>query len=114
VVLGQHALPVRSDEAAPETRNALPFSLTIWVTASATPEFGVSTITSTLSVSSHWRAMPDPTSGLFWGSAETISAFIPFLAAPKSSPPLPAATTEPWPGRTAERVRHAVRAPVLL
>ena len=65
MVLGEHALPVRSEEAAPETRNALPFSLTIWFTARATPELGVSTITSTFSASSHWRAMPDPTSALF-------------------------------------------------
>ncbi len=66
IVFGEHALPVRSDDAAPETRNAFPLSLVIWLTASATPEFGTSTITSTLSVSYHWRAIAEPTSGLFW------------------------------------------------
>src|SRR5258706_14642871 len=100
MVLGEHALPVRSDEAAPETRNALPFSLTIWVTASATPEFGVSTITSTLSVSSHWRAVPDPASGLFWGSAGRVSAFIPFFAGPEASPPLPRPSPDTRPVET--------------
>ncbi len=100
-MLGEHALPVRSEEAAPETRNALPFSLTIWLTASATAEFGTSTITSTLSESNHWRAMPEPTSALFWWSAEMISTFIPFLAAPKSSTAIRAAITEPWPERSA-------------
>ncbi len=53
MVFGEQALPVRSDEAAPETRNALPLSLVIWLTASATPEFGTSTMTSTLSASYH-------------------------------------------------------------
>jgi hypothetical protein len=45
----------------------------IWLTASATPEFGTSTITSTLSVSYHCRAIAEPTSALFWWSAETNS-----------------------------------------
>ena len=72
-MFGEHALPVRSDDAAPDTRNALPLSFVIWLTASATPEFGTSTMTSTLSVSYHWRAIAEPTSGLFWWSAETIS-----------------------------------------
>src|SRR5215831_19497888 len=73
MVFGEQALPVRSEEAAPETRNAFPLSLVIWLTASATPEFGTSTITSTLSVSYHWRAIAEPTSGLFWWSAEMSS-----------------------------------------
>src|SRR5215813_15591485 len=97
IVFGEHALPVRSEEAAPETRKAFPLSLVIWLTASATPELGTSTITSTLSVSYHWRAMAEPTSALFWWSAETISTFIPFLSAPKSSTAMRAATTDPWP-----------------
>jgi len=66
MVLGEQALPVRSAEAAPDTRNALPLSRVIWLTASATPELGTSTITSTLSTSYHWRAMLEPTSALFW------------------------------------------------
>src|SRR4030095_7097614 len=73
IVLGEHALPVRSDEAAPETRNALPLSRVIWFTARATPEFGVSTMTSTFSASYHLLAMLDPMSGLFWWAADTRS-----------------------------------------
>ena len=82
MVLGEHCLPVRSELAAPETRNALPFSLTIWFTARATAEFGTSTMTSTLSWSSHCRAMLEPTSALFWWSAVMISTLSPFLSAP--------------------------------
>jgi hypothetical protein len=101
MVFGEHALPVRSDVAAPETMNALALSRVIWFTASATPEFGTSTITSTLSTSYHWRATAEPTSGLFWWSAERISTFMPFFAAPKSSTARRAATTEPVPVRSA-------------
>jgi hypothetical protein len=64
-VFGEHALPVRSDEAAEDTTNALPLSRVIWLTASATPEFGTSRIRSTLSASYHWRAIWEPTSALF-------------------------------------------------
>src|SRR5512147_844099 len=72
-VLGEQALPVRSDVPGPTARNALPFSFVMPLTASATPELGVSTITSTLSASYHCRAIALPTSGLFWWSADTIS-----------------------------------------
>ena len=65
MVLGEHALPVRSEVAAPDTRKALPLSRVIWLTASATAEFGTSAMTSTLSVSYHCRAIFDPTSALF-------------------------------------------------
>ena len=82
MVFGEHALPVRSAVAAPETMNALPLSRVIWLTASATPEFGTSAIRSTLSTSYHWRAICEPRSALFWWSAEMISTFMPFLAAP--------------------------------
>ena len=101
MVFGEHALPVRSELAAPETRNALFFSRVTWLIASATDEVGTSTITSTLSTSYHWRAMLEPTSGLFWWSAEMISTFMPFFAAPKSSTAMRAATTEPCPARSA-------------
>ena len=100
-MFGEQSLPVRSDEAAPEFSIAFFFSLATWLTASATDEVGTSTITSTLSVSNHWRAMLEPTSGLFWWSAETISTFMPFLAAPKSSTAICAASTEPGPPRSA-------------
>src|SRR6185295_3586662 len=84
-VLGEHALPVRSEDAGPDARNTFPFSFVIWLTARATPELGTSTITSTLSVSYHWRAMAEPTSGLFWWSAETISTLTPRFSMPESS-----------------------------
>ena len=77
------------------------FSRVIWLTASATAEFGTSTITSTLSTSYHCRAMLEPTSGLFWWSAKMTSTFMPLAAAPKSSTAIRAATTEPWPARSA-------------
>src|SRR6476659_7592375 len=104
MVLGEHALPVKSEDAAPETRNALPLSLVIWLTASATPELGTSTITSTLSVSYHWRAMAEPTSGLFWWSAETISTLTPRFSMPESSTAIRAAATEPAPARSVYRL----------
>ncbi len=57
---------MRSAVAAPElSRSDVLLSGEI-VDASATPEFGVSAIASTFSVSTHWRAMLTPTSGLFW------------------------------------------------
>ena len=101
MVFGEHALPVRSELAAPETRKALPFSRVTWLMASATDEVGTSTIASTLSTSYHCRAMLEPTSGLFWWSAEMISTFIPFFAAPKSSTAIFAAATPPGPEMSA-------------
>src|SRR5262252_3517027 len=97
MVLGEHALPVRSELAAPDTRNALPFSRVTWLMASATDEVGTSTITSTPSTSYHWRAMLEPTSGLFRWSAETISTLRPLCILLKSSTAMRAATTEPAP-----------------
>ena len=113
-MLGEHAFPVRSDVAAPETRKALPLSRVIWLTASATAEYGVSTITSTLSDSYHWRAMFAPTSALFWWSAKMTSTFIPFAVAPKSSTAIRAATTEPWPVRSAYRLDWSFSTPILM
>ncbi len=84
-----------------DTISALFFSLAIWFTASTTEEVGTSMMTSTLSTSNHWRAMVEPTSGLFWWSATRMSTFMPFFAAPKSSTAMRAATTEPGPARSA-------------
>src|SRR5712691_6444806 len=97
MVLGEHALPVRSDGAAPNTINALPFSRVIWLIARAIDEVGTSMMRSTLSTSYHWRAMLEPTSGLFRWSADKISTFMPFFAAPKSSTAMRAAATDPGP-----------------
>src|SRR4029450_153117 len=68
-VFGEHAVPGRWGEAAEDTTNALPLSRVIWLTASATPEFGTSRIRSTLSASYHWRAIWEPTPALFWWAA---------------------------------------------
>src|SRR5262245_28198399 len=103
-VLGEHALPVRSDDAAPEFSMTRPLSRVIWFTARATAEFGTSTMASTWSASYHCRAMFEPTSALFWWSAEMISTFMPLAAAPKSSTAMRAATTDPWPERSAYRL----------
>ena len=84
-----------------ETSSALFFCFVTWLTASATDEVGTSKIASTLSTSNHWRAILEPTSGLFWWSATTTSTFMPFFAAPKSSTAMRAATTEPGPARSA-------------
>ena len=65
MVFGVHCALVRSEVPAPESSRTPFFSLTMLLTASATPEFGTSTMTSTLSTSNHWRAMLTPTSGLF-------------------------------------------------
>ena len=74
-VLGEQSLPVRSEVAAPVLMKALPFSRVTWLMAKATDEVGTSTMTSTPSVSYHLRAMLEPTSGLFWWSADTTSTF---------------------------------------
>ena len=58
-------------------------------------------IMSTFSASYHWRAICEPTSALFWWSADTISTLSPLAAAPKSSTAMRAATTDPWPARSA-------------
>ena len=96
-VVGAHLAPVRSDAAAPDTRNTLFFSRTTSLTARATDEVGTSTMTSTPSRSIHWRTMLEPTSGLFWWSAETTSMGAPATLPPKSSAAIRAATAEPGP-----------------
>src|SRR5882672_3642196 len=113
MVLGEQALPLKSDVAAPDTRNALPFSRVIWLIASAIEEVGTSTMTSTLSTSYHWRAMLEPTSGLFRWSAESNSTFMPFFAAPKSSIAMRAATAEPPPPISEYRLDMSDRTPIL-
>src|SRR5215470_5963521 len=112
MVLGEQALPVRSEDAAPETRNTLFLSRVTWLTASATDDVGTSTMASTLSVSYHWRAMLEPTSGLFWWSAETISTLMPFFSAPKSSTAILAATVEPGPPMSAYRLDMSLITPI--
>ena len=113
MVFGEQASPVSSVVAAPETRNTRSFSLTISLTASATDEVGTSTITSTSSTSIHWRTMFEPTSGLFWWSAESTSIAAPSTLPPKSSTAMRAASTEPWPARSAYRPDWSFMTPIL-
>src|SRR3954462_22925 len=94
--------------------NAFFFSRVSSLIASATPEFGTSKIASTLSASYHWRAIAEPVSALFWWSAETISTFMPFFAAPKSSTARRAAATEPGPPMSAYRLDMSLRTPILI
>src|SRR5512144_1516819 len=110
---GEHALPGRSDDAAPETTNVLALSLVIWFTASATEEVGTSKITSTLSASYHCRATEEPTSGLFWWSADTSSTLSPCFAGSKSSIAICAATTEPLPPMSEYRLDMSDSTPTL-
>ncbi len=114
MVLGLQALPVRSEVAAPELMKALPLSLVIWFTASATDEVGTSKMASTLSTSYQVRAMVEPTSGLFWWSAPSTSTFMPFLAAPKSSTAIFAAITEPGPAMSAYSPDMSFMTPILM
>src|SRR5882724_5249591 len=113
MVLGEQAFPVRSEVAAPETRKALPFSRVIWLIASAIEEVGTSTMTSTPSTSYHWRAMLEPTSGLFKWSAETSSTFMPCLARAKSSIARRAATADPPPPMSEYRLDMSDSTPIL-
>jgi hypothetical protein len=98
--IGRALAPVSSAVPAPEPIATLFFSRTMSPTASATAEFGRSTIMSTPSTSSQRRAMPAPTSGLFWWSAETTSTFR-FDCLAKSSIAICAAMTEPGPWKSA-------------
>ena len=113
-MFGLQALPVRSEVAAPELMKALPFSLVSWLMASATDEVGTSKIASTLSWSYQVRAMVEPTSGLFWWSAETISTFMPLAAAPKSSTAIFAAASPPGPDTSAYRPDMSFITPILM
>src|ERR1700733_4995710 len=95
--LGEHDLPVRSDEAAPELRYTLFFSRTTDCTASATDDVGTSSSMSTPSRSNHWRAIDTARSGLFWWSALMTSTLSPLPATPKSSSACLAHTIEVGP-----------------
>src|SRR5262245_5392802 len=113
MVLGEHALPVRSELAAPETRNTLPFSFVTWLIARATDEVGTSTITSTPSTSYHCRAIFDPTSGLLRWSAVTISILRPLWVLLQSSTARRAATAEPLPPMSEYRLDMSDITPIL-
>ena len=99
--MGEHFLPVRSEEPPPETRNTLFFSRGISLTARATEEVVTSKMASTPSWSYHLRAMEEPTSGLFWWSAPITSTLKPGFLAMNSSAAICAATTEPGPEMSA-------------
>jgi hypothetical protein len=71
-VLGEHALPVRSEVAGPTARNTLFLSWMISLTASATDEVGTSAMASTLLTSNHWRAMLPENAIKFTDSGEVL------------------------------------------
>src|SRR6185312_11878684 len=115
MVFGEHLLPVRSELPGPEPMKALFFSRVTWLTASATPEFGVSTITSTPSSSYHLRAICAPTSGLFRWSPETTSILnFGWCIFSQSSTAIFAATTEPGPPMSAYRLDMSLNTPILM
>src|SRR6266702_7798855 len=64
MVLGEHALPVRSELAVDDARNVMRLSRNSVLMERPTAEFGTSTMASTPSTSSHLRAMALPTSAL--------------------------------------------------
>jgi hypothetical protein len=65
-VVGWQNFPVRSEVAEPDASMVRFFSFITVLTASATPEFGRSTMATTFSWSTQRRAIAEPTSGLFW------------------------------------------------
>jgi hypothetical protein len=66
MVLGEQALPVRSELAVDDARNVIRESRSSALMERPTAEFGTSTMASTPSTSSHLRAIAWPTSALFW------------------------------------------------
>src|SRR3954469_21559059 len=114
IVLGEHALPVRSEVPAPESRNTLFLLLVTSLTASATDEVGTSTMTSTPLVSYHSRAMLEPMSGLFWWSAEITSIGRPATLPPRSSTAICAASSEPLPPMSAYGPDMSVSTPMTI
>ena len=99
MVFGEQAEPVRSEVPAPDPISTLLRSRAMVLTASATAEFGTSTIMST-PPSNHWRAMAAPMSVLFWWSPDRISTGAP-RRLPISSAASRAAMTEPMPWKSA-------------
>src|SRR6185437_15606564 len=113
MVFGEHLLPVRSELPGPEPMKALFFSRVTWLTASATPELGVSTITSTPSSSYHLRAICEPTSGLFrWSPPTTSILNFGWWAFSKSSTAIFAAESEPGPPMSAYRLDMSESTPI--
>ena len=76
MVLGEQALPLRSEVADPEFSKTLFLSLVMALTARPIEDVGTSRMASTLSTSYHCRAMLEPTFGLFWWSANTTSILV--------------------------------------
>jgi len=97
-VKGEHALPVKSDAAAPAMSDTFFLVRAISWTASAAEEKGRSAMTSTFSVSNHRRAIVTAMSVLFWKSASITTMGFPRTDPPKS--------------RTAIRAAYAALAPL--
>src|SRR5215471_12004519 len=112
-MFGEQAFPVRSAVAAPELSRIAFFSRTTLLTASATPELGVSAMASTFSLSTHDRVMLTPTSGLFWWSPLNTSMFQPLAGRPESSTAILTAATEFGPPMSAYRLDMSLSTPIL-
>ncbi len=111
--VGEHALPVRSEDAAVTTMSTFLRSREISRTASAVDEVTRSVIMSTLSTSYHWRAIVEATSGLFWWSPDRISIGMPLTLPPKSATAMRTASTAPLPARSAYGPAKSVMTPIL-
>ena len=97
-MLALHFAPVRSEVAGPEPTNTLFLFAAIWLIASATPEFGTSTIRSTLSTSNHWLAMLRADVGLvLMVAADHLDLHIRVILACNRPTAILAATSEPGP-----------------
>ena len=96
-VMGEHILPVRSDDTVPATRYGFFFSFIMLDTPNAIDEAEPPTMVSNFSFSIHWRAMLMPTLGLFWSSATVTSMGLPSTLPPKSSTAMRTASDEPGP-----------------
>ena len=81
-MLGEQAVPVISELPPPELIWILFFSRVNAEMGSATEDVGTSKIASTFSLSYQLRAMPIPTSGLFWWSAEITTTGLPLTLPP--------------------------------
>src|ERR1700730_9678196 len=112
-VFGEQAGPVRSVVAALEGRKATRLPRSSSFRANATAGFGTSTMASMLSTSRQRLAIVEPTSALFWWSAVSSSTLMSGCFASKSSIASFAATTEPWPVASANRLDWSFRTPIL-
>ncbi len=114
MALGEHCLPVISDEPAPEISSTLLFCRASSLIASATAVFGTSTSASTLSSAIQRRAMALPMSDLFWWSAVSSVTRTSGCVLVKSAIASCAATAEPRPEKSEYTPDMSVSRPILI